>query len=269
MKLFSEARSIEKLEIVTMDGQVLATLLRRVTTDTVDYKLTYEAQINPDQQVAIPADTDVRVALRAVIRSVDNAGFADDLVQVRTFNITLRGVNTNNTANIPLDGPFPKHQTAFGRIVAVNRLSAATEPLTSGTGKILTSFSVTGSTVAGRTLSLTETTFSVIRTGSVTLTNWKLTARKSGASVACSMNPSANTVSCPQLTDTVGLMDPREPLTLDLSADTVVTGAGIIEISLPTAGSPEALGSIYWTDHSGTYRWIEGPTPVMTGTKFQ
>lgn len=270
VKLFSEVRSINYLELVKEDGTVIATLLRRTNTDAVDYKLTFEAQIQPEKQVTIPKDTDVNVALRAVVRSVDNAGFSDELLQVRTANVTLKGDLSNHTVNIPLNGPFPKHQTAFGRIANVTRISPANATLTSGTGVLMGSFAFSGAVIPGKTLKLRQLVFSLSKVGSTSLSNWMLVNRHSGMWTSCTLNEQALTITCSALEQAVGIVSGT--LTLDLKA-TVHVPAGthdsIVQVSLPIAGTPESLGSIEWTDESGVFRWIEGPSPIVEGTKFQ
>ncbi len=272
VKLFSEVRSIDHLELVTDDGQVIANLTRRTTTDTTDYKMTFEANIQPENRWRMPKDTDVHVVLRAVIRSVDNAGFADELLQVRTASVTIRGDSSTETINIPLVGPFPKHQTSFGRITSVARVSPVSATLTSGTDVLMSTYSVGSSVIAGKRLVLRNIIFSFTKTGSASVSNWTLRNRASGASSGCSVNESAMTITCAMLHQAVGILTPETPLILDLTATVTVpsgTHDSVIETSLSAAGSPESLGSIEWTDESGIFRWVEGPTPLVIGTRLQ
>ncbi len=272
VKLFNEVRSIDRLELVTSSGQLVATLMRRINTDTVDYKQTFEAQVYPEQQVTIPNDTDIRLVLRAVIRTADNAGFSDELLHVRTFSFTMQGDRTNQSFNVPLSGPFKKHQTSFGRITRVTRVSPITASLVSGTGVVIGSYSFSGSVIPGKNLRLRQLVFSLTKSGSATVSGWMLVHRVSGASVTCTTNDQAMTITCLALDQAVGLLTPGVPLILDLKA-TVSVPAGthdsILETSLKAAGSPESLGSIEWTDESGIFRWVEGRTPVAEGTRLQ
>lgn len=271
VKLFQESRAIDRVELVTKDGTVIAALLKRTTTDLSDYKLTYEIQIIPEQQYTIPADTDVPVILRAVVKSRDSGGFSEELVQVRTSSITVRGESTNETRNVLLDAPFPKHQTAFGRITGVSRVSVASAKLSTGTGFLIGSFSFSSSAVAGTTLSLRQLMFSVHRTGSVVVQNWTLQNHETGAFVACSFNEMAMTVTCPNLLP-LAILHRDTPLTLDLKANTYVsphTTDATLEVFLDLAGTPEVLGNVEWTDGTGQFRWIEGPSPVARGTRLQ
>lgn len=272
VKLFTEVRSLERLELVTEDGQIIAQLLRRQSSDTPDYKQTFEAQVLPENQYTIPQDTDVRVVLRAVVRSVANAGFSDELLQVRTISVTKKGDATGQTINTPISGPFVKHQTSFGRLVAVTRESPATASLVSGTGVLMSTYSFRTSVIDGKNLKLRQLVFSLVKSGSATVTQWTLQNRGSGASVSCSTNEQAMTVTCPGLESSVGILNVGVPLLLDLKATVLVPPASqgsMVEASLVTAGSPESLGSIEWTDESGIFRWVEGPSPIVTGTRHQ
>lgn len=271
VKLFTEVRSIDHLELVTEQGQLIANLTRRLNTDVSDYKLTFEAQVQPENQYTLPQDTDVKVVLRAVVRTLTNAGFSEELLQVRTMSVTMKGDATNQTVNVPVSGPFPKHQTAFGRITGVTRASPETAPLQSGTNVTIGSYSLTNDVIAGKNMKLRQLVFSLAKSGPVTLSNWKLVNPASQASSACTFNEQFMTIACSALDQAVGIFSTGTPLILDLKA-TVNVPAGtqsIVETSLSAAGSPESLGSIEWTDESGIFRWIEGPSPVVTGTRLQ
>lgn len=272
VKLFNEVRSIDYLELVTEKGEVIAKLLRRTTTDTTDYKLTFEAQFQPESQFTIPKDTDVRIVLRAIIRSASNAGFSDELLQVRTMSVTMKSEATNQTINASISGPFPKHQTAFGRITGVTRASPVTAPLIAGANTLIGTYSFSSSVLDGKNLKLRQLTFSLVKTGSVSVSNWTLVHRASGASVTCSTNDQTMTITCALLEQSVGAFTANTPLLLDLKATVFVpagTNDSVLETSLDATGSPEALGSVEWTDESGIFRWIEGIAPVAKGTRLQ
>ncbi len=272
VKLFTEVRSLERLELVTENGQLIAQLMRRTTADTPDFKQIFEAQLQPENQFALPADTDVRVVLRAVIRAVENAGFSDELLQVRTMSITKKGDTTNQTVNTPISGPFVKHQTSFGRLFGITRLSPATAPLVAGTGVVIGSYSFNSSALAGKNLKLRQLVFSLAKSGTATVNNWTLVNRVTGASVPCTTNEQSMTVTCLALDQAVGVLSVGTPFVLDLKATVflpVGSQGSLVETSLSAAGSPESLGSIEWTDESGIFRWVEGPSPIVTGTRLQ
>lgn len=271
VKLFNEVRSIDKLELTTIDGTVIATLSRRITTDITDYKLTFEAIIQPEQRSLLPANVNVPLVLRAVIRDIANNGFSDELLQVRTFNLTVYGVQSSKTTDISLTGPFPKHQTSFGRIVSVQSTSPTSAPLVAGANITLGSFSFKGVVDPARTLSLSEILFTFQTTGNVSLSTIQLRNPTNNLTVGCSLNAEAKTMFCPFLSQGLGTFAPD--LTVDLIADIALPTSATnptLQVELGSGGTPELLGAVKWTDQSGTFRWVEMTgDPMAYGTLFQ
>lgn len=270
VKVFTEVRSIDRLEVVDPDGVIVMKLLRRVNTDISDYKLTFEAQVDPSIAYTLAQDKDVRFVLRAVVRDVNGGGFADELLQVRTFNVTMRGDSVHETVNKAFTGPFPKHQTSFGRIKSITRVTPAAAPLQRGSGVLVSTFSFSGSTVGGRSLSLTDLVFTLNKTGTITAKNWTLI--RGNLTTPCSMNEALTLVTCSPLKPSgIGAIPANGAFVVDLRADvaTPPSTAASLRADLLTAGSPESLGSVSWTDESGMFKWIEGPSPVVTGTLLQ
>lgn len=271
VKLFSEVTSVEVLELVRADnGSLVATLNRRTTTDITDYKLTYEAQIPLGQQ-QIPADTDVPLVLRAKIRSAENNGASDQLLQVRTFNVTFHSVASDQTTNVPGVAPFPKHQTSFGKMMGVKRVSPVSSPIVSGTGLVLSAFSFSGTAIAGRSLALDELVFSLLKTGSVSVTGWSIGIAGSAASLPCSLSQDSLMLTCSNLSS-LATLSPSLPLTLEIRANVFVpknSTDSMLELGLANPGTPENLGSVRWTDQSGHFRWIESSSPIARGTRWQ
>lgn len=272
VKLANEVTAIDTLELVTAGtGDVVATLNRRTTTDTSDYKLTYETQIDLAHQKQIPADTDVPLVLRAKIRSIDNNGASEQLLQVRTFSVTIVGTSSTQTTNVPAQGPFPKHQTAFGRITDVRRVSPATAAIQTGSGLIASAFSISGTALAGKTLTLEQLEFSIFKSGSVILKDWKVRIGGSQTTLPCTVNLDQTRLTCPNLT-AIGSLPADTPLLLEVLSTVSVpknSTDSSFEIDFDQAGSPDTLGSLQWTDQSGHFRWVEGPTLLQRGTRFQ
>ncbi len=269
VKLASESRSVLRLELVTLTGTVVATLQRRTTHDSVDFKQRFEVQFSPDQPQYIPADTDVPLVLRAVIRGVDNAGFAEDLVGVTTFSVTLLGDPSNTTKTIVAVAPFPQQQTAFGRIVAVERSSPATGVLASGTSALVGAFAFRAEVLPGKAIALEELIFSVEKAGGVIAQNWRLNQAGSLLFVPCTQGQDG-LIDCVKAGDILGIISSQTPLILELHADVSVgSSAGMLQVSLVDPGTPSALGSVRWTDQSGHYRWVEGTSPLVRGTRWQ
>ena len=268
VKLFNEATAISSLELVRADtGAPVATLQRKITTDTLDYKLTYEVQLPLESQVPIPADIDVPLVLRAVVRDINNAGASDQLLHVRTFTLTTRGDTTNTTYNYAAQGPFPKHQTSFGRITKVQSLLPATQALQAGTGMLIASFSVSGSSISGKSLLIEQMIFSVLQEGAVSVDQWQLNRTQSTVSAPCSINQDGTVLSCLNV-HTLGTLEKSTSNVFELRANVRVSSGQVpprVQVHLNNPGTPEDLGSIQWTDESGHFRWIEGKNPLMQG----
>jgi hypothetical protein len=135
---------------------------------------------------------------------------------------------------------------------------------------VLLSFRVSGSGVEAYTPSLTQMTFSLLRTGQASLSSVLL--RSSEISVPCTVNGQGNTISCTGLNSVSGAFSLSSPRTLTLTADILLpTGSvgGRVQATLADPGSPELLGGIQWTDGSTEYRWMEGPTPLAIGTDLR
>jgi hypothetical protein len=271
VKLANESRSILRLELVTLSGAVVAELPRRTTSDTADYKQRFEAQLAAEQPWYIPADTDVPLVVRAVIRDEGNMGFADDLVEVRTLTVTLLGDPSNETKTSVGVSPFPQHQTAFGRIKAIERFSGQTGVLASGSASLVGAYAFTADVLQGKAVGVEGLVFSVEKAGGVTVTNWRINQAGSTAFIPCSVGQDG-LVTCTKAVDSLGIIPAANPLVLELRADVAVDPAGgavMLQASLSDTGSPSVLGSVRWTDQSGHYRWVEGVSPVVRGTRWQ
>ncbi|MFA5799383.1 MAG: S-layer homology domain-containing protein [Candidatus Peribacteraceae bacterium] len=267
VKFFAEARSVKRFELTTLTGSVVAVLKQRTTNDTSDYKQIYEAQINANEQVQIPADTDVPLVLRALVRGIDDNGFSDELLEVRSFIITFIGDQSNETKSVVTPPPFPKHQVAFGRLARIERISPENEVLASGTGVVVSAFGFTADVIPEKTLSLTQLIFTLQRSGDFSVQNWRIGRQGSSLEVPCTSGQDS-TLTCSNLSDVIGVMKAGVAI-LELRADIAVPRDSVshmLQTSLIDPGSPSSLGSVQWTDQSGEFRWVEGHTPLVWGT---
>ena len=267
VKFFAEARSVKRFELTTLTGSVVARLHQHTTNETPDYKQIYEVQLNPDQRYAIPADTDVPLVLRALVRGIDDNGFSDELLEVRSFTITLLGDRSNETKSIVTPPPFPKHQVAFGRLARIERVSPENGVLASGTGVVVSTFGFASDVIPEKTLSLTQLIFTLQRSGDFSVQNWRIGRQGSFTEVPCTSGQDS-TLTCSNLADVIGVLKAGAAI-LELRADIAVPRDSVshmLQTSLIDPGSPSSLGSVQWTDQSGSFRWVEGHTPLVWGT---
>ncbi|OGJ60329.1 hypothetical protein A3A67_02445 [Candidatus Peribacteria bacterium RIFCSPLOWO2_01_FULL_51_18] len=266
--LFSEARSVERLELTTITGTVVATLRQRATDNTANYKQIYETEIPIELQPSVSADDDLKLILRAVIRTTQNNGFSDDLLDIRTFAIYLHPENSAETQSVIVPAPFPKNQTAFGHITKVSRVTPLTQKLESSTGGLISTFSFSGTAIPGKAVSLEQLIFTPEKIGDFTVKNWSINKQGSNVSVTCTLGQDGN-ITCPGLQNSIGQIDALSQLILELRADITLPAGfknGSLKADLLDSGTPGSLGSVQWTDDSGHFRWIESVKPVAEGT---
>ncbi len=273
VKLMQEARSVEFIEVVSETGIVLASLKQRTTTTPSDYKKIYETTSASDTPIVLDGTKPIHLYVRAVIRSSENGGFAEDLLQVFSVNITYHAPASNQTYYGAKQGGFSKNQTAFGNLTNVLRTSPQVDVLKTGSGIIVSSFSVSGSGTTNKTLSLENMTFSLIKSAGVITKNWSVNIGNNSMNIPCSMNIEGNQISCIRLQDSA-ILQSHQNLAIKIFADVSLDSNlqkenKFLQISLLHSGSPEALGSIEWSDGSGHYRWIEGASPIAVGTEWK
>lgn len=267
IKLFAEVSAIKSIDLVKDDGTVIASLVQRTTADSADYKQIYEAFLAPGLDYSLPQDKDVHIIARVNVRSIDDNGAANQLLEVRSFTITTYGVTSGNTITNVFPIPFPKHQTSFGRMTRIERAMPATGTLASGASQMLAAFTFSGSMVTGRSLAINQLIFTPVTSGQVEVRGWTLRNPVTGDYVMCSSG--SDGITCPNISDAMGLMN-NKTVTLQLWGDVTVAGANnSLQLNLMTRGTPTELGSVQWTDHSGNYRWIEADVPVATGTLWK
>lgn len=266
VKLFNEATAVQYIDLVTEKGDLIIRLNRRVTTDLTDYKQIYEANVTYDQAYRIPANTDLHIIARAVVRSLENNGVSDQYVHMREFSVTTVSEVTIETVNTVFPLPFPAHQTAFGRIAKVERAGAETGPLTSMSGGVIAAFAFTGEAVATRKVALEHLRYTLSKSDGVNLSLIRLTRRDSGAFVECTMGTDG--LNCRNIPLDMGILS-AQPVIFDLKANIQVAGTNqLLNADLVAPGNPNEDGAVQWTDESGHFRWMEGVAPLAKGMRW-
>ncbi len=268
IKLYQEVTALNSLKVYTDQGVEVATLTRRVNTSPPDYKQIYEVQLEPGvKDFAIMADKDMHLVVRADVRSIANNGASEQLLQIRTFSVTVQGDTTNQTVNYVLPAPFPMHQTAFAHMLSVRPAGAATGVLASGTGKLVASYSFSGSAIEGRSLYAENLIFSISKSDNVDVSKWTLRSSDGTQSIDCSFG--SDGVSCQNIPSSMGVLGPQG-VALNLHADIAAgPGTAFLQAELGKAGSPNELGSVQWTDQAGHFRWVEAGVIAGKGAKWQ
>ncbi len=266
VKLDQEVRTVDFMELLTEDGTLIASLPQRTTTDIGEWEQTYEAYLPAGEGFVLPADTPVHVYARAKIRDLGNNGASNQLLQVRDILVSSFGMTSGDTDSHPLLGPFPKHQSAFGRITSVRSVGEAEGALAIGTGQTLARFAFDAEALSGKNVTLRQLTLTAEKEGSISLSSIRVMNGETGESSPCTMGTSG--INCLSLPASLGRIDGS--LTLSIVADvSSASSDAVLRLVLHETGSPSSLGSVHWTDGTGEFRWVESEEPVARGTVWR
>jgi S-layer homology domain len=270
VKLFQEVLALDTLKVYTASGVEVMTLRQRTNVDTPDYKQIYQGQLNVGQDFAIPGDTNIRLVIRADVRGLNNNGASNQLLQMRTFNVTIQGDTTNTSYNQPIPAPpFPAHQTAFGRMVSVSPLGPATATLVSGSSAVVAAFSLKGAPIDTRTLYVENLIFAVSKSDNVQTGLWRLTSADGAMSIDCTMG--SDGISCLNIPADMGRIIAQGTV-LQLRTHVQVAPSAtnaFLQAELPLTGSANEIGSVQWHDEAGHFRWVEKGVITGKGTRWQ
>ncbi len=269
VKLYQEVLALDTLKVYTASGVEVMTLRQRVNNDTPDFKQIYQGQLNVGQDFAIPGDKNIHLVIRADIRSLNNNGASNQLLQMRTFNVTIQGDTTNTTVNQNIPAPFPIHQTAVGRVVSVTPTGPATATLVSGSSAVVAGFTFKAVPLEGRSVFIENLIFTASKSDNVQIGLWKLTSSDGSMTVNCTTG--SDGISCLNIPAAMGRVI-AEGTVLQLRTDVQVSpGAtnAYLQAELPIVGSPSEIGSVQWTDEAGHFRWVEKGVITGKGTRWQ
>lgn len=263
VQLQQEVSSVQAIEITDRNGTVLVSLPQKTLQSDLLYKRTYEYYLPPESSVLLGEGAKTLFA-RVVMKKFDVGGASNQLLDVSRIEYTTQGTETLQTYTAGQLGPFPTHQTSFGRITSIESTSPQTGQLTSGTGRLLGSFRFAGEALTGKTLTLKALLFTVESTGALTISNWHL-ALDSGQTHACALG--VDGLSCNVLPEPFSSAI-RLGSTVHLRADVAVGESPYVDslrVSLKSAGSPSVPGAVSWADDAGTFRWVDADAPLAEG----
>jgi hypothetical protein len=168
--------------------------------------------------------------------------------------------------------PYPKHQTAMGRITGVqNAMSSSSEALPLGPNNTLAAFRISGSAVEGASLRIEHLEFQISKSSSVNISNWRLTIPDSSDSWSCTTSDSI--VSCSNIPASLGTLGMNQSSRVFRLLGDVTLSPGYtdknLQISLNQAGGVDQIGAVRWTDESGHFNWVELDSPLARSTNFK
>lgn len=263
--LFNEALSLSGIDLVSLDGQKIATLKRRTIADTSEYKKIYEyRELTSGSGFSIPANSAFPIIARTRVRNIGEGGASNQLVQVRSFTVTTFDPVSFQTYTFSFAPPFPQHQTAFGRITSVGRVGPREVHFTKDeTNVLLGTFSFKAKVASGQTIALTALR-PTVHTSGITLKNVRISSPSLPYDSGCSV--SGGQMNCADLNSFGMLPADGSQKLFEIRADVTVdslTQDRFVSVALEDPGLPNRPGALSWTDGSGQFNWVEGAAPLV------
>jgi hypothetical protein len=267
VKLKNKIEGIDAMYIVDTQGTELGRLYLDKIYDATEktWRGTFTSK-----NYLIPKGEARTLGLEIRMKEYNQGGTSDELVQVDTFKVTTLGDWSQEGGTSTALGPFPKHQTSYGRITAVFNALDPTGILPIGQGQLLAGFTIQGAASQGVTLKVEHLEFQMTKNSDVTIQNWQLGTPDSSERMNCSVSDS--TVSCLSIPESLGTIGSGSR-TLRLFGDvSLAQGANSkgLQISLVSAGDTSTNGAVRWTDGSGHFNWVdEIEQPLARSTNWK
>lgn len=266
MTLRNEVKSIDRLELIDQDGRLIG-LLSKDGNDATNK--TWRGTYALEGAYEIPKSQSRILGVRARLKPRDGGGESEELLWVDTVSLTLQGVWSESSIDAALQtGVSPKHQTAQARLLSARNAADATGALPLGSDQVLAAFAFSGAALSPASLDLEELQFSVTKADQVTVSNWQLGAADTATRVTCSANGS--TVTCAAIPAELGRLQNGQR-TLRLHGTVSATGGGgrFLQVSLVAPGTVGEIGAVRWTDGTGHFTWVDLPSPLASGTRWE
>ncbi len=217
----------------------------------------------------IPKETNFSFYVRPVLRPFDTGGQSGNAVEVSSLSVQGDGEWSNRSYTRSTTDNFNDFQTARSVITTIRNADDQNGILISGSHQRIGSFTFGGEASDSRAgLALTDLTFRVEQTGSVSLDNVQLTANNTSDTMVC--DSAAGTITCEDISGVFGSLE-DEARVITLYADVTVPSAAPIASLLLTLNEPgdvSSPGSISWTDGTSSFDWVPFDSPVVRGTFY-
>ncbi|MBI2636008.1 S-layer homology domain-containing protein [Candidatus Peregrinibacteria bacterium] len=268
VKLENKIDGIDSMYVVAADGTELGQIVLDKAFDSSEK--TWRGALTGNYRIEKGEQKAIGVVVR--IKARNQGGVSETMIEVDSLKLTVEGEWSADTIVSGTDGgPYPKHQTAMGRITSVVNAQESDGILPLGPGQQLASFTIAGSAVENVELKIEHMFFQVNKAIFVNVNNWQLGIAGSNERADCSFNPDDSAVSCSNLSDSIGILSGMSR-TFRLFGDVSLAPdatAKNMQISLNRAGSTETLGAVRWTDQSGHFNWVELEEPLARGTRWK
>jgi len=269
LTLWNGVDSADAFFLVMPDGKELVSL-RRQPADAIDNRYyDWEGEVSPENALHIFPGKSVQLGLVARLKSRGEGGFAGEVLDIKSIKVFAQNTTLSQTVTLlPTDVYKPRHVVTQAAILGVQGAIEPSGLLQTGAGKTVAAFTISGSLIPGTELSLKELDFH-LEIGSVVATNWTIQGG-GGEFTPCSYDAEAEVVECANFPWPMGVVEPGKIFTLraDVKKKNGATTA-FLQASLLLGGSPDALGAIRWSDGTANYTWIDLPSPLFVGTRWE
>ncbi len=265
INLMSQASVVESFLVFDQEKR----LLGRATLDGSQGDKTYVLRLQPGTLI-IPRREETGFYVRADLRSEDEGGTSQTVVEINNFLVEGTGVWSNDAYSKVSSDDFPGFETARSTLTSVTNAGQQEETLIAGPDRVIGAFRFEGRVSdSSAALDLTELTFDLTRTSGVTLSNVRLGLRGFPDRMNCTLTSSQ--IICSNIDNLFGSLEGGAKI-LEVRADVVVAsgieGNETLMLSLGTPGSILDPGSIEWNDGTSDFTWVAFDSPVARGTRY-
>lgn len=220
-------------------------------------------------RLSLPRRQDVSIYVRARLRSHDNGGVSNELIQVGSVEVSGNGEWSNEAYTNVSSDTFPTSRTARGSLTSVTNAGSVEAPLANGSAQLLAQFRfVSARTDASAHVRVTQLQFQIEQTGGVTVSNVSLKTNGIDTTTACTV--ASTIVTCSAIPTDIGQIDDGK--TIRVYGDVSVPNSALnptLRLALNDPGTVSTAGAITWTDTEATFTWVDVEQPVARGTVFR
>ncbi len=266
VELRDEVRSLDSLVLVDETGRELATLALRFYSNTD--KVHWRADLD-DTAPLITKDSNIRVGLRARMKSSTGGALSNEILEVRSVQIATTGVNTNTLYYFAADSnQILTHQTSFGELTMIRGDLGMQLQQMVGTDRLLGRFGVTGEAAVGAQVRL-QSLYFMLQSTDLTVSNIRIyPVGQPTAQSGCSLEiqPVGRLVIC--IIPTAQQVISSSPVVFEIIGDLAIAGnkqVGTVQLVTPGPGTVTEVGAASWSDGTETFSWIESDKIVESG----
>lgn len=218
---------------------------------------------------SIPRRTDSDVYVRARLRSKDEGGVSNAMMQISQFVLEGNGAWSGQPYTQASTETFDPFVTSRSAITNITNAGPSQDLIISGPDRTLAAFRFQGrSSDSSADLSLTTIIFSLTQ-NNVTLSNVELGADGTSTRIPCSV--SSTTITCTSINDVVGSITDG-PRTLTLYGDLTIINPSnqttYLQVSLNNLGTATTSGNIAFSDTSQSFQWVPLEVTNVNSTRY-